>query len=375
MSLLKETRHPFEMSLPRDVVQLSALFKDNGHQLYVVGGAVRDAVVGKEPKDYDLATDAIPDRVIDILEGANIYRILEIGKSFGVVKVITPDKNEYEIATFRQDIGKGRRPTGVEFTSIENDVLRRDLTVNALFYDIDSGEVVDLVGGLDDIKNNIVRAVGDPVERFDEDRLRILRAIRFAGRMGSEIDKQTAAAIDMDNSLNGVSPERIRDEFLKGMLSAKSVTHFFDMIEEYDLWPQIFPGLNVSRIEIESRNVPVVLARLLWANDPATTSKRLNNLKYTSIEASQVSFLLRLKDLNVNNAFKMKKAFMTSHLSDEDIREFAALKGTPSLKIVDAFIEYVPSIKSDALMARGLKGAELGKEIERLETEIFRKML
>jgi len=370
-------RKKFHMELPEDLVFVAKAFKDNGHELYVVGGSVRDAILGKVPKDYDLASDATPDRVIEVVNKLPDHHVVEVGKSFGVVRVVTPDKNEYEVATFRSDIGKGRRPDSVEFTSIENDVLRRDLTINALFYDIDTGEIVDYVGGLDDIKNRIVRAVGNPVERFDEDRLRILRALRFASRMGSNLDKGTHEAIKNDNSLAGVSPERIRDEFLKGIVGSRSVDHFLNLIDEYDLWPQVFPGLRVSSAIIESKRVPVVLAALLIQNDPTIVAKRLNALKYTAEEASQASFLMRLNDLTPENAFRMKKLFIASHLTDDDVREFFDEEGFIRLKknVMDAFIEYNLSIKGSDLIAQGFSGAELGRELERQETLLFRQLL
>lgn len=187
--LFEEVRMPLRMDLPADMVKLAKIIHSAGHELYVVGGAVRDALLGKEPKDYDVATDAQPEKILQILARHPEYKTLEIGKSFGIINVITPEGNEYEVATFREDIGKGRRPDAVAFTTIENDVKRRDLTINALFYDIAKGEVVDFVGGIEDIKNGVVRAVGDPTERFDEDRLRILRVIRFAARMGAGMDE------------------------------------------------------------------------------------------------------------------------------------------------------------------------------------------
>lgn len=373
--LNEQVRKNFVMALPQDLIKLSDVFKQAGHQLYVVGGSVRDALQGKEPKDYDVATDAVPDVVIDLLNDLPGHKVIEVGKSFGVVKVITPEGNEYEIATFRRDIGKGRRPDAVEFTDIENDVKRRDLTINALFYDIDANQIVDFVGGIEDIEKGVVRAVGDPTERFDEDRLRILRALRFAGRMGSNIDKASSEAIMANNSLAGVSPERIRDEFLKGIKSAKNVQRFFDMVGQYDLWPQIFPGLRVTPDGISTRNVIVALAQLLNTNDSVLTAKKLNALKYSATEASQVRFLLVFKDLTPENAYKTRKLFDASHMDDETIREFADAQGSPSRALVDAFVQYHPTVNGQDLMSQGFTGQQLGRELERQETLLFRELL
>lgn len=127
------------MRIPQYIKSISQKFKDNGFKLFVVGGSVRDHILGSKPKDFDLATDATPDQAISILEGS--YRILEVGKSFGVIRVVVPEDPEgVEISTFREDLGSGRRPEGVVFSTIEKDVMRRDLTINALFYDVDKEE-------------------------------------------------------------------------------------------------------------------------------------------------------------------------------------------------------------------------------------------
>ncbi len=373
--LNEQVRKSFVMQLPDDLLNLSSVFKKAGHQLYVVGGSVRDALLGKEPKDYDLATDAVPDVVVELLNSLPGHKVIEVGKSFGVVKVITPENNEYEIATFRRDIGKGRRPDSVEFTDIETDVKRRDLTINALFYDIDAQQIVDYVGGIDDIQNGVVRAVGDPTERFDEDRLRILRALRFAGRMGSELDPESAAAIKANNSLTGVSPERIRDEFLKGLKSAKNVQRFLDMIGEFDLWSQIFPGMSVSPEGISTRNVMVAIAQLLDANDPIVVAKKLNSLKYSASEVAHVRFLLMLKSLTPETAYKLRKLFDASHIDDETVREFASAQGIPSISLITAFLKYSPSVDGQDLMSQGFSGQQLGRELERQETLLFKELL
>ncbi len=377
LNLSEQVKKKFNMQLPADLLNISSVFKKSGHQLYVVGGSVRDVLQGKTPHDYDLATDAVPDKVIEILQDQPGYKLLGIGKSFGVIVVMTPEGGEYEISTFRKDIGKGRRPDSVEFTNIENDVKRRDLTINALFYDIDKHEIVDYVGGIEDIKNGVVRTVGDPFERFDEDRLRILRALRFAARMGSKLDQGTSDAILADNTLKGVSPERIRDEFLKGVKSARSPVQFSGMIESHGLWPQVFPGLIVTPLTEETSNIPVVLSLLLRDNDVQNVAKRLNALKYNAIEIAQITFLLKFKDIKPNTAFRLKKAFATSHLSMLDVEVFAdKLNGSTFFNdMVFAFIDYRLSVTGDQLMKDGFTGAELGKELERRETELFNKLL
>jgi len=172
--------------IPQSVKDLHKLFKASGKKLYLVGGAVRDFLTGDKPKDFDLATDALPDEVLGII--SDKYRTNLQGRAFGVVVVYTKDQPEgMEIATFREDLyddklGKTRNPD-VKFTTIENDVLRRDLRINGLFYDLDKNEIVDLVGGIDDIKNGIISMIGEPDLRIKEDPLRILRAIRLACKL------------------------------------------------------------------------------------------------------------------------------------------------------------------------------------------------
>jgi tRNA nucleotidyltransferase/poly(A) polymerase len=359
-------RKKFPISLPPDLLRLSKMFKANNKGFWLVGGSVRDALMGKQPKDLDVATDAQPDDTIDILKQDPSLKILEIGKSFGVVKVITPEGGEFEIATLRTDVGKGRRPDAVNFvSSIEQDQQRRDLRINALFYDIETQEIIDYVGGIEDIEKGVIRTVGSPQERFDEDRLRILRAIRFAARIGSGLDPETAQAIKSNNSLDGVSGERIRDEFLKGIKSAKSVPQFLNLISEFDLWPQIFPGMVVSRDFKDTKNIPVALAVLLRENSPKVIMGKLNNLKYSADEVSQVSFLAAFLGLNVPNAYKMKKLFKNSRLSSQDLEEFSRLVGNPPEHLVKVFLRYEPSITGLELQNQGFQGKELGAEMER----------
>ena len=170
------------------------------------------------------------------------FKTYEVGKSFGVVVV-----GGHEIATFRKDIGKGRRPDAVDFSDIQGDVNRRDLTINSLFYDIGRNEVVDLTGGLKDLKAKIIKTVGNPKRRFDEDPLRKLRALRFQAVVGGKMDKDTEIALLKNPSLKGVSFERIREEFIKAIQKGKNPKLFMEACDKFGFTKQMFPKLKITK--------------------------------------------------------------------------------------------------------------------------------
>ena len=370
--VIKEERIKFDFQIPSDIIDIQKVFTKNGYKLYVVGGAVRDALLGRTPKDYDLATDAVPDKVEQMMNKAG-FRTLPTGKAFGVINVFT-DQGEYEIATFRVDLGSGRRPDGVEFTNIEGDVKRRDLTINALFYDIDTKEIVDLVGGVDDLKNGVVRTVG-------ADRLRILRAIRFAGRFGSDLEPATDLALQKDSNLEGISGERIRDEFIKGIISAKSFKKYMEMLDKYDLFKWVLPNLLLNKKAYMSKsgkvdNYVVELASLLKDNDIDLLRRKLNELKYSADEIKAIVFLISLLKLSVDTAYLLKKMQQTAGVSDKQIREFGEKENIPE-KLLNAFEQYRLSVSGPEAMEKfDLKpGPDLGKAIQKMETTNFEKLL
>jgi poly(A) polymerase len=201
-----------ESQSKKEAIGIVLKLRESGHRAYIVGGAVRDMVMGREPEDYDIATDASPAEVERLFD-----RVYGVGAKFGVSLVAVGDRT-YEVAMFRRDAAyeDGRRPSKVESADEEGDVRRRDFTMNALLYDPVEDRVIDHVGGVEDIRLGVVRTVGDPSERFAEDRLRMLRAVRFAARLGFEID---GAAMDAVRQLAPlvmtVSAERIGEELAK----------------------------------------------------------------------------------------------------------------------------------------------------------------
>lgn len=208
---LKSIRIERPFLLPSYVKTALHQLNEAGHVAYLVGGSVRDFLLGKDTKDHDIATSANPDELCRLFP-----RAVTVGKAFGVIKVPTGTEPPLlEIATFRTDVGyqDHRHPTQVLFTGPEEDARRRDFTMNALYFDPKTSMILDFTGGLKDLNAKLIRAIGNPSERFREDALRLLRAIRFKTRLGFELDPETAAAITARSRLvTKVSSERIRDE-------------------------------------------------------------------------------------------------------------------------------------------------------------------
>jgi len=232
-----------------------------GYQAYLVGGCVRDILLKREPADYDVATDATPDEVLQIFP-----RSLAVGAKFGVI-IVTNDSIEtdsasegaedppalrvqVEVATFRSDIGysDGRHPDRVEYTRTpEEDVQRRDFTINALLLDPETNEVLDFVGGRDDLRAGIIRAIGNPEDRFREDKLRMARAVRFAARFRYAIEAKTFRAIQkLAPDINQVSAERLRDELTK-ILTEGAARRGFELLDESGLLAELLPEISAMK--------------------------------------------------------------------------------------------------------------------------------
>jgi len=233
-------------------VEVCEKLQEAGHQAVFAGGCVRDFLLGVEPTDIDIATSATPDQV-----EALFPKTVAVGKSFGVIRVIH-DEEEFEVATFRKDSkeGDGRRPDSVEFSSMEEDAKRRDLTINAIFFDPISDKFHDFVNGQRDLHHKIICMVGDPAERIKEDKLRILRVIRFAARYkGAVIESETGQAVlEHAKEVLEVSHERIGDELTK-ILTHKSAAVGLVHLKNYGLdflvQPSTLMGRNHIRNAIE----------------------------------------------------------------------------------------------------------------------------
>ncbi len=234
--------------------------RDRGHQAYFAGGCVRDLLLGREPADYDVATDATPRQVIGIFP-----QTFAVGEQFGVVRIPEPEpngatrtlagqtergKSAIEVATFRSDVGysDGRHPDEVRFSKDpREDVQRRDFTINGMMLDPSSDEILDFVGGRDDLHAKIIRAIGDPKRRFTEDKLRMLRAVRFAARFDYQIDPATMAAIQKSApEIRQVSSERARDELTK-MLTEGRARRAFELLDASLLLREVLPEIAAMK--------------------------------------------------------------------------------------------------------------------------------
>ena len=236
--------HPMKASpMEKTAREIAAHLRESGHIAYFAGGCVRDIVRGQTPKDFDIATDAKPENVQKLFP-----RTYAVGAHFGVILVLE-NGFQFEAATFRSDEAyiDGRHPSAVHFSSPEEDAKRRDFTINGMFYDPVAEEVIDFVGGRADIAAKLVRAIGDAAQRFAEDRLRMLRAVRFATVLGYKIDSQTWDALVANAaSVNKISAERIREELARIFLSPNRMRGW-DLLDSSGLMRAILPEIDAMK--------------------------------------------------------------------------------------------------------------------------------
>ena len=224
--------------------RIAAVFRDHGFQALLVGGCVRDLLLNRTPKDWDVATDATPSEILRLFPDANL-----VGAQFGVV-LVRDGEAQVEVATFRSDgaYEDGRRPAGVRFEkSPREDAARRDFTINALFMDPVTGEILDFIGGREDLDSQIIRAIGDAEARFREDHLRLLRAVRFAARLGFRIEPATFHAIQrVAVEVRTVAPERVRDELTR-ILTEGAASRGFELLDASGLLERVLPEISAMK--------------------------------------------------------------------------------------------------------------------------------
>lgn len=270
-----------------------------GFRALWAGGCVRDELLGLEPQDYDVASDATPEQVM-----AHFRRCVAVGAAFGVVEVLGPrgpngEWLKVQVATFRNDgtYTDGRRPDTVTFSSPEEDAQRRDFTINGLFFDPVRNEVIDYVGGQDDLQAKVLRAIGDPVARFSEDKLRILRAVRIAARFELTIDPATRdAATAMAPQIQAVSAERIAEE-LRKILAHRNRVRGAELLADFDLLTPILP--EVQRIDSKllaglsvDAPFPLAFATLLLPVGKAVAGQIARRLKLSNDEKDRIEWLV-----------------------------------------------------------------------------------
>lgn len=303
MTILNRT-----MPLPSSVEYVLSKLKENGYQAYVVGGAVRDFLMGKTPHDYDLTSDALPSQISDVFK--DFYQE-HSGEKHGTIRVII-DHKPIEITTFRCDEGYTdyRRPDNVEFVKdVYIDSKRRDFSINAFYYS--EGHIYDFHEGLEDLNNKVIKTIGNPSTRFHEDALRILRAIRFSAKLGYEIESKTKTALlDCKEELNLIAKERILIE----LKEISSTSNFFRNIKEYfSIFKLIIPcldkiGNSIDDIyNFDTKSYGDYIASL----SALFSLREINNdfmpwrlfIKMDNESINAIKTLIKLKDINFNNFF------------------------------------------------------------------------
>lgn len=296
------------MPLPSNVEYVLSKLKENGYQAYVVGGAVRDFLMGKTPHDYDLTSDALPSQISDVFK--DFYQE-HSGEKHGTIRVII-DHKPIEITTFRCDEGYTdyRRPDNVEFVKdVYIDSKRRDFSINAFYYS--EGHIYDFHEGLEDLNNKVIKTIGNPSARFHEDALRILRAIRFSAKLGYEIESKTKTALlDCKEELNLIAKERILIE----LKEISSTSNFFRNIKEYfPIFKLIIPcldkiGNSIDDIyNFDTKSYGDYIASL----SALFSLREINNdfmpwrlfIKMDNESINAIKTLIKLKDINFNNSF------------------------------------------------------------------------
>lgn len=296
------------MPLPSNVEYVLSKLKENGYQAYVVGGAVRDFLMGKTPHDYDLTSDALPSQISDVFK--EFYQE-HSGEKHGTIRVIV-DHKPIEITTFRCDEGYTdyRRPDNVEFVKdVYIDSKRRDFSINAFYYS--EGHIYDFHEGLEDLNNKVIKTIGNPSARFHEDALRILRAIRFSAKLGYEIESKTKTALlDCKEELNLIAKERILIE----LKEISSTSNFFRNVKEYfPIFKLIIPCLDkignsiddIYNFDIKSYGDYIASLSALFS------LREINNdfmpwrlfIKMDNESINAIKTLIKLKDINFNNSF------------------------------------------------------------------------
>lgn len=338
--------------LPEYVTKAMKALNDSGYECYVVGGAIRSAILNMPVHDYDLTTDALPSQMKEVFHN---WRTFDTGIQHGTITVLS-DHQPLEITTYRKDstYQDHRHPDAVQFTSsIEEDCSRRDFTVNAFCYSEEHG-FLDFFHGMDDIRNKLIRCIGDPYRRFDEDALRILRAIRFAAQLNFTIEENTARAIlELKDTLSYVSMERINEEFTKYLSSSGCASLFISYLSVFTVFLRELSFLSedekrtlTKRLSFSSDRMPVRMAILLSSacfDNPRSILKRM---KFSNNEIKEISQLISFQDKPVETLTDIRKLKKDLTVPFE---EFIAFKEGMSQHRYNEACEYNKQIENNNL--------------------------
>ena len=369
--------------------------REAGHVALLAGGCVRDLMLNRQPKDFDVATDATPDRVVHLFR-----RTEKVGAKFGVV-IVRQSGRMVEVATFRSDgdYSDGRHPEKVTFADAEQDVQRRDFTINGMFYDPVEDKVLDYVGGMADLRQGVVRAIGDPAQRFAEDHLRMLRAVRFAARFSFTIDPATSRSMhELADRIRLISAERIRTEMVM-ILTEPTRRRGWELIHEHGLsawlvkdtrWTDDEAGEAAARLGSlpEECSEPLALAALLGKYPPTDAARSCRRLTCSNQIISDTRWLLeQLPRVLTCESFEPADfKLLMAHQRADDLTALlaadVAARGLPgdSLRIWRERTSAIPPedvapprmVNGDDLLALGLTP---GPMFSKVLTELYRRQL
>lgn len=359
--------------IPQDIIGLNNIFNHASKSLFLVGGCIRDTFLGLDAKDIDVCTNATPDEIIDILKKNNIQFNVQ-GAHFGVI--VAKLSEDVEIATFRTE---SKNTTGehkdIQMTfgvSLEEDLQRRDFTINALVFDITNNKIIDKTNGISDLKNGIIRAIGNPDERFLEDNLRKLRLVRFSSRFNFMCDTNTFKSVVNNNTLN-VSKERIFDELHVCFKRTKSKRNLLVLLNKTGLIHSMFPDciVNENTNINESCTFTMFLWHILCKND--NTLKDLAALKIPNNIAASIcvlqEFIPKLMSNDVINPIQFNKLMRSTCLTQSDFIICSVQIKQKIHWLLNFKLD--PQITQD-LIASGIIGKDLGIELDKIAIDKFK---
>ncbi|MCX5633168.1 MAG: hypothetical protein NTW93_05815 [Phycisphaerae bacterium] len=380
------------MTNKQAAIQIIRTLRKAGFEAMLAGGCVRDMLLGKKPKDYDVVTSAKPAEVCRLFR-----RTIKVGAKFGVI-IVLMDGQQVEVATFRAETGytDGRRPDKVSFTCAKEDSLRRDFTINGMFYDPLKEEVIDYVGGQEDLKNKIICTIGRAEERFSEDYLRMLRAVRFAAQLDFKVEKNTLNAVERySERITKISGERVAME-LESLFAAAGRKKGVNLLIETGLAKQIFPIFkdeSIAEYAVEifdylpnEITFELAVAAFFAACQTADAMKNLGILKLSRNQLKHIKFLLEKRDFLLSDLSLAQLKLIISEPYFEDLyslqKAIQRVKGK-SISILSAFRRRAKALAGKELRPKPLLnghelirlGAKPGPQVGLVSKELYIEQL